>query len=96
VFTPVLFLLCFPLRAMDGKIKQHACIKFCMMLGKSATKTLEMLHGSFEKHYLSQWHSHLKVVRVSLEDDKRSGHPNTSKMTGNVQKIRELIHEHRL
>jgi hypothetical protein len=28
---------------MDGKIEQLACIKFCAKLGKSATKTLEML-----------------------------------------------------
>jgi hypothetical protein len=32
---------------MDGKIKQHVCIKFCMKLGKSATETLEMLREAF-------------------------------------------------
>jgi hypothetical protein len=30
---------------------------------------------------------------VSLEDDKRSGWPSTSKTTENVEKIRALIHE---
>jgi hypothetical protein len=35
--------LCFVLSAMDGKIEQHVCIKFCVRLGKSATETLEML-----------------------------------------------------
>jgi bacterioferritin-associated ferredoxin len=32
---------------------------------------------------------------VSLEDDERSGRPNTSKTTENVEKIRELIHKDR-
>jgi hypothetical protein len=53
---------CFVLPAMDGKIKQYVCIKFCMKLGKSATETLEMLHEAFREHSLSwavvvQWHS---------------------------------------
>jgi hypothetical protein len=30
---------------------------------------------------------------VSDEDDERSGRPSTSKMTENVEKIRDLIHE---
>jgi hypothetical protein len=33
---------------MDGKIKQHVCIKFCMKLSKSAIETLEMLVGLLE------------------------------------------------
>jgi hypothetical protein len=38
---------------MDGKIEQRVCIKFCMKLGKSSTKTLEMLHEAFREHSLS-------------------------------------------
>jgi hypothetical protein len=30
---------------------------------------------------------------VSVEDDERSGQPSTSKMTEDVEKIRELIHK---
>jgi hypothetical protein len=53
---------CFVLSAMDGKIKQHICIKFCMKLSKSATETVEMLRESFGEHSLSwsavfEWHS---------------------------------------
>jgi hypothetical protein len=33
----------FVLSVMDGKIKQCACIKFCVKLSKSAAETLEML-----------------------------------------------------
>jgi hypothetical protein len=39
---------------MDGKIEQRVCIKFCVKLGKSATKTSEMLHDAFGEHSLSQ------------------------------------------
>jgi hypothetical protein len=39
---------------MDGKIKQSACIKFCMKLGKSATETTEMIREAFGEHSLSQ------------------------------------------
>jgi hypothetical protein len=76
---------------MDGKIKQHVCIKFCMKLGKSSIETLEMLREAFREHSLSQtvvfeWHSHFKDGRVSDKDDKRSGRPSTSKTTENAEK----------
>jgi hypothetical protein len=79
---------------MDGKIKQHFCIKFCVKLSKSATKTLEMLHDAIGEHSLSrtmvfEWHSCLKTGQVSAEDDKRSGRPSTitTKTTENLGKI---------
>jgi hypothetical protein len=83
---------------MDGKIEQCVCIKFCMKLDKFTTKTLEMLCEAFGEHSLSQtavfeWNSRFKASRVSVEDDKRSGRPNTSKMTENVDKFRKLIHK---
>jgi hypothetical protein len=83
---------------MDDKIEQRVCIKFCVKLGKSDTETLEMLREAFGEHSLSQtavfeWHSCFKAGRVSAEDDERPGRPSTSKITENVEKIRELIHE---
>jgi hypothetical protein len=88
----------FPLAVMDGKIKQRVCMKFHVKLGKSATEMLEMLREAFGEHSLSrtavfEWHSYFKAGRVSVEDNERSGRPSTSKMTENVEKIRELIHE---
>jgi hypothetical protein len=83
---------------MDGKIEQRVCIKSGVKLGKFATETLEMLREAFGGHSLSrsavsEWHSHLKAGRVSVENDKRSGRTSTSKTTGNVEKIRKLINE---
>jgi hypothetical protein len=62
---------------MNGKIKQHVCIKFCVKLGKSAIKTPEILCEAFGEHSSSwtagfEWHSHFKAGRVSLEDDECS------------------------
>jgi hypothetical protein len=45
---------CFPLAAMDGKIEQRVCIKFCVKLGQSAIETLQMLSGAFGEHSLSR------------------------------------------
>jgi hypothetical protein len=82
----------FILPAMNGKIKQCVYIKFCVKLGKFITKTLEMLREAFGKQSLSrtavfEWHSCFKASRVSVEDDKPSRQPSTSKTTENVEKI---------
>jgi hypothetical protein len=71
---------------MDGKIKQCICIKFCMKVGKSTTKTFDMLCEAFGEHSLSwtvvfEWHSQFRAGQVSVEDDKRSGRPGTRETT---------------
>jgi hypothetical protein len=76
----------FVLSAMDGKSKQHVCVIFCVKLGKSTAKTLEMLHKAFGEHSLSrtvvfEWHSHFRAGQVSVEDDERSVRPSTNRMT---------------
>jgi hypothetical protein len=78
---------------MDGKIGQCVCIKFCVKLGNFTTKTLEMLCYAFREHSLSRTtvferHSCFKACRMSVEDDKHSGRPSTSKITENAKKIR--------
>jgi hypothetical protein len=60
-----------------------------------------MLREAFGEHSSTrtagfEWHSHFKAVQVSVEDDKHSGRPSTSKTTENFEKIRELIHEDHL
>jgi hypothetical protein len=76
-YTSAIPTLCFVLYAVDGKFKQRFCIKFCVKLSKSSTETHEMLLEAFGEHSLSwravsEWHSHFKAGRVSLEDDKCS------------------------
>jgi hypothetical protein len=74
-YVSVFSTLCFVLSAMDSKIEQCVCIRFCMKLGKFATETLEMLHEGFGEHSLRwtvvfEWHSHFKAGQASVEGDK--------------------------
>jgi hypothetical protein len=92
LFYTSAFLHCLILSAIDGKSEQCICIKFCVKLGKSATETLEILHEAFGEHSLNQtagfeWHSHFNSGQVSVEDNKRSELPSTSKMRENVETI---------
>jgi hypothetical protein len=69
-------------------------------LSKSATKTLEMLREAFGEQSLRrssifEWHSRFKAGRVSVDDDRYSGRPSTSKTTENVKNILELINKDR-
>jgi hypothetical protein len=48
------FDLVFVLSAVDGKIEQLVCIKFCVKLGKSTAETLEMLLEAFGDRSLSR------------------------------------------
>jgi hypothetical protein len=45
---------CFPSAAMDGKLEQFVCDKFCVKLGKSATETLEKFLEAFGGYSLSR------------------------------------------
>jgi hypothetical protein len=49
---------------MDGKIKHHVCIQFCVKLGKSTAENLEMLREAFGEHSLSRTRF-LNGIRVS-------------------------------
>jgi hypothetical protein len=71
----------------NGKIQQHACIKFCVKLGKSTTEPLKMLHKAFKPDSPFEWYSYFKAVR---EDDSW-GWPSTSK-TDNAEK-NLIIHQ---
>ncbi|PNF21375.1 hypothetical protein B7P43_G15465, partial [Cryptotermes secundus] len=51
---------------------------------------------SLSRTEVLEWHSRFKAGRVSVEDDKLSGRPSTSKTTENLENIRELIHEDHL
>jgi hypothetical protein len=97
-YTSAFSTSCSVLSIMNGKIKQCVCVKFCRKLGKSATKTLEMLCETFGEHSLSQtavfeWHSRFEAGWVSVEDNEHSEWPSTSKTT--TLKNQELIHEDR-
>jgi hypothetical protein len=53
-YTSACSALCFILSETGGKIEQLVWIKFCMKLGKSTTKILDMLCEASGEHSLSQ------------------------------------------
>jgi hypothetical protein len=62
--------LCFVLSAINDKIEQSVCIKFCVKLGKSTTETLEILHEAFGEHSLSG-QQFLNDIHISLPVERQ-------------------------
>jgi hypothetical protein len=76
------FNIVFHFVAMDGKIKQHVCIKFCVKLGKSDIVTLEMLLEAFGEH------SHFKAVDCQLKMPNVQGDQAPEKQQRMLKKSR--------
>ena len=58
--------------------EQHACIKFCFKLGKTATECYEMLKTAFGEQAMGhsqtfQWFSLFKAGRTLINDDESCG-----------------------
>ncbi|PNF41706.1 hypothetical protein B7P43_G03454 [Cryptotermes secundus] len=80
--------------------EQRAAVKFCFLLGKSGTETLEMLKTVYKddamgKTQVFQWFSRFKNGEMSIYDKPRSSRPSTARTHENVEKIREIIKEDR-
>ncbi|PNF22187.1 hypothetical protein B7P43_G04939 [Cryptotermes secundus] len=80
--------------------EQRAAVKFCFLLGKSGTETLEMLKtaykdGAMGKTQVFEWFSRFKNGEISIDDKPRSGRPSTARTHENFEKIREIIKEDR-
>ena len=84
----------------DNK-EQRVWVKFCLLLGKSAAKTLLMLQEIFKEAVLSktqvyEWYSRVKEGEMSCEDQPRSGRPSTCRNDENFEKVRNPINaDHR-
>ncbi|PNF19357.1 hypothetical protein B7P43_G06720 [Cryptotermes secundus] len=80
--------------------EQRAAVKFCFLLGKSGTETLEMLKTAYKddamgKTQVFEWFSRFKNGEISIDDKPRSGRPSTARTHENVEKIREIMKEDR-
>ena len=71
--------------------EQRVCIKFCFLLGKTATETVTMLREALSQARVYEWFSRFKHGDMSLEDQPRSGRPSTSRTDENIQKIRDVV-----
>jgi hypothetical protein len=69
---------------MQRSLEQRYAIKFCAKLGKSGSKTLQLLSTAYEDAILSsaqvfRWHKAFKDGRESVEDEQRAGRPSTAR-----------------
>ena len=83
---------------MSDLKEQRTCLKFCFLLGKTPTESLEMLQEAFKEQALScarvfEWFSCFKKEDLSIEDQPRSGRPSSSWNDENIAKIREKLNE---
>jgi len=74
--------------------EQRTCLKFCFLLGKTPTESLEMLQEAFKEQALSrarvfEWFSRFKKGDLSIEDQPCSGRPSSSRNDENITKIHE-------
>ncbi|VVC25866.1 Transposase, type 1 [Cinara cedri] len=80
--------------------EQLAAIKFCFLLGKTATETLKMLKTAYKgdvlgKTQVFEWFSRFKSGEMSIDDQARSGRSSTARTNENVEKIHKIILEDR-
>jgi len=84
-------------RKMDRqKFEQRCAIKFCVMLGESATVTYEELQRAYGEHSLSRaqlfiWHKSFLEGREQVEDEPCAGRLSISKTEDNVERVRSLV-----
>jgi len=92
---------CDPVEIVMCDLKeQRTCLKFCFLLGKIPTESLEMLQEAFKEQVLScarvfEWFSRFKKGDLSIEDQPRSGRPSSSRNDKNIAKIHEKLNEDR-
>ncbi|XP_054717498.1 protein GVQW3-like [Uloborus diversus] len=77
-------------------MEQHANIKFCFKLGKSAPETFELMKTVYVSEVLSRknvfkWYARFRDGGDSLEDDTRSGHSVTVRNDENIEKVTETL-----
>ena len=77
-------------------LEQRYAIKFCAKLGKSGSKTLQLLRTAYGDAVLSsaqvlRWHKAFKDGRESVEDKQRAGRSSTSKTENNVSHVKAVL-----
>jgi hypothetical protein len=80
--------------------ERNVSVKFLAKLGKSATKTYNLLMEVYGDQCLSHtqifaWFKMFKEGRREIEDDPRPGRPCTSKTDANIEKVGETVRKNR-
>jgi len=76
---------------MTDNKEQRVCVKFCLLLGKSAVETVLILQEGFKEEALSrtqvyEWYSRLKGGEMACEDQPRSDRPSSCQNDENLDK----------
>ncbi|GBO15495.1 Putative uncharacterized protein FLJ37770 [Araneus ventricosus] len=80
-----------------SSLEQPANIKFCVLLEKSPSETLEMLKKAYgndamEKTAVYEWHKRFREGRTNIEDDPRPAPARSSSTADeNVERVREIV-----
>ncbi|UYV70619.1 hypothetical protein LAZ67_8000035 [Cordylochernes scorpioides] len=77
-------------------MEQRAVIKFNAKLGRSASETYILMKQVYDTLCLSKsnffiWHKRFSDGRNTLEDDKHTGRPSSSKTPESIEKVREFV-----
>ena len=79
---------------------QRTCIKFCVKNEIKCNKVCDMLikaygDSTMSKPRIYEWYKRFSEGRESVEDDDRSGRPNTSINEDQIEKVKQMILENR-
>ena len=78
--------------------EQRVCIKFCVRLGKTESKTFEMLKQAFGDSCISrsrnfEWFGRFKNGRNSTANDDRLGQQSTATTPSKVVQVRAAVNQ---
>ena len=79
---------------MERKIEKRVNIKFCALLGKTPTETLQMLQSVYVDEVLMftlMYFCGTRDFAKDVHDDERSGAPVAKRTPQNVDEIRQLV-----
>ena len=82
-------------------MEQRANIKFCYKLGKTATKTREMLEQVYGREAVSgkcvyEWFKCFREGKETTEDEPRLSLSSTSRTPEVIEKVRQMLAQNRL
>ena len=85
---------------MTERVDKRICIKFCLKLGHSSAVTIPMIKKAFGDDSMNEaqiklWYRRFKDGRESVESDRRSGRPSTSRTPENVESVQAAFNENR-
>ena len=87
-------------KMLNLKTEQRVNLKFLVKLNKTVTECLQMLPDVYREDCVSrarvfEWHKRFTEGRMSVEDHKRTGRPNTSRTGENMERINRIVRQDR-